>query len=56
MKPKAAFFPLTLLLLALTACGQKGPLYLPEDESAPDQQEQEQGQQQESGPDQESVQ
>lgn len=35
MKPLAAFAGVALLLLALVGCGQKGPLYLPEDDKPP---------------------
>lgn len=35
MKPVSALLFATLLLLALVGCGQKGPLYLPEDDQAP---------------------
>ncbi|MGQ3891817.1 LPS translocon maturation chaperone LptM [Legionella sp. CNM-4043-24] len=34
MKPLRGYFLPLLCLLSLTACGQKGPLYLPENKPA----------------------
>ncbi len=34
MRPVALLFATLILLSGLTACGQKGPLYLPESEPA----------------------